>query len=337
MIDLSTEYLGMKLKNPLVPSASPFAKDLSAAKRLEDAGAAAIVMNSLFEEEVNADEERLDHLMHHQDIGHFEAASYLPAEDSYKTHLESYLEQLEGLKRSLEIPVIASLNGTTPSGWISHAKQLQETGADALELNVYYMPADMSQSADIVEARYIETLIELKMHIRIPVIMKLSPQFSSVGNFVKKLEKAGADGVSLFNRYYLPDIDLETLDVIPSLKLSSSVESRLAMRWIAMLYGRVNLTLAATSGIHTSEDAIKLLLAGSDVTHMCSALLHHGPEYLGEVLKGVEQWMEEKEYSSVTQLKGSVSHANATDPEAFERSNYIKVLGSFDSPDGVWR
>ena len=337
MIDLSTEYLGMKLKNPLVPSASPFAKDLSAAKRLEDAGAAAIVMNSLFEEEVNADEERLDHLMHHQDIGHFEAASYLPAEDSYKTHLESYLEQLEGLKRSLEIPVIASLNGTTPSGWISHAKQLQETGADALELNVYYMPADMSQSADIVEARYIETLIELKMHIRIPVIMKLSPQFSSVGNFVKKLEKAGADGVSLFNRYYLPDIDLETLDVIPSLKLSSSVESRLAMRWIAMLYGRVNLTLAATSGIHTSEDAIKLLLAGADVTHMCSALLHHGPEYLGEVLKGVEQWMEEKEYSSVTQLKGSVSHANATDPEAFERSNYIKVLGSFDSPDGVWR
>ncbi|ATX79977.1 dihydroorotate dehydrogenase (fumarate) [Mariprofundus aestuarium] len=337
MIDLSTEYLGMKLKNPLVPSASPFAKDLSAAKRLEDAGAAAIVMNSLFEEEVNADEERLDHLMHHQDIGHFEAASYLPSGDSYKTHLESYLEQLEGLKRSLEIPVIASLNGTTPSGWISHARQLQETGADALELNVYYMPADMEQSADIVEARYIETLIELKMHIRIPVIMKLSPQFSSVGNFVKKLEKAGADGVSLFNRYYLPDIDLESLQVIPSLQLSTPVESRLAMRWIAMLYGRVNLTLAATSGIHTSEDAIKLLLAGADVTHMCSALLHHGPEYLGEVLKGIEQWMEEKEYSSVTQLKGSVSHGNATDPAAFERSNYIKVLGSFDSPGSVWR
>jgi len=337
MIDLSTTYLGLKLKNPLVPSASPFAKDLSAAKRLEDAGAAAIVMNSLFEEEVNADEERLDHLMHHQDIGHFEAASYLPAEDSYKTHLESYLEQLEGLKRSLDIPVIASLNGTTPSGWTAHARQLQEAGADALELNVYYMPADLTNSSDAVESRYVDILSQVKKKVDVPVIMKLSSQFSSVGNFVRKLEAAGANGVSLFNRYYLPDIDLETLEVTPSLKLSSSVESRLSMRWIAMLYGRVNLTLAATSGIHTSEDAIKLLLAGADVTHMCSALLHHGPEYLGEVLKGIEQWMEEKEYSSVTQLKGSVSHANATDPEAFERSNYIKVLNSFDSPDGVWR
>ena len=337
MIDLSTTYLGLKLKNPLVPSASPFAKDLSAAKRLEDAGAAAIVMNSLFEEEVNADEERLDHLMHHQDIGHFEAASYLPAEDSYKTHLESYLEQLEGLKRSLDIPVIASLNGTTPSGWTAHARQLQEAGADALELNVYYMPADLTNSSDAVEGRYVDILSQVKKKVDVPVIMKLSSQFSSVGNFVRKLEAAGANGVSLFNRYYLPDIDLETLEVTPSLKLSSSVESRLSMRWIAMLYGRVNLTLAATSGIHTSEDAIKLLLAGADVTHMCSALLHHGPEYLGEVLKGIEQWMEEKEYSSVTQLKGSVSHANATDPEAFERSNYIKVLNSFDSPDGVWR
>jgi len=337
MIDLTTNYLGMALKNPLVPSASPFAKDPDAAKKLEDAGAAAIVMNSLFEEEVNADEEQLDILMHHQDIGHGEAASYLPAEDSYKTHLESYLEQLEGLKNSLEIPVIASLNGTTSSGWIRHAKLLQESGADALELNVYYLPTDLAQSAEIVENRYLEILTGLKQQVEIPIIMKLSSQFSSVGNFVQKLEKAGADGVSLFNRYYLPDIDLETLDVVPSLKLSTSVESRLSMRWIAMLYGRVNLTLAATSGIHTADDAIKLLLAGADVTHMCAALLHHGPAHLGEVLKGIEQWMEEKEYSSVTQLKGSVSHAKATEPSAFERSNYIKVLSSFDSPDGVWR
>lgn len=337
MIDLTTHYLGMTLKNPLVPSASPFARDPDAAKKLEDVGASAIVMNSLFEEEVTADEEWLDHLMHHQDIGHGEATSYLPAEDSYKTHLESYLEQLEGLKKSLGIPVIASLNGTTASGWIYHAKQLQQAGADALELNVYYMPADMTQSADTVEARYLEILSELKKQVEIPIIMKLSSQFSSVGNFVQKLEAAGANGVSLFNRYYLPDIDLETLDVIPSLKLSTSVESRLSMRWIAMLYGHVNLTLAATSGIHTADDAIKMLMAGADVTHMCSALLHRGPAYLGEVLQGIEQWMEEKEYTSVTQLKGSVSHAKATDPTAFERSNYIKVLNSFDSPDGVWR
>lgn len=338
MIDLSTDYLGMKLKNPLVPSASPLAHNPDAAKRLEDAGAAAIVMNSLFEEEVIADEERLDHLLHHQEIGHVEASSYLlPADDNYKTHLEACLEQLEGLKRSLEIPVIASLNGTTPGGWITHARQLEQAGADALELNVYYMPTTLTHASGEVERRYLEVLGAVKKQVRIPVIMKLSSQFSSVGNFVQQLAAAGVDGVSLFNRYYLPDIDLETLAVVPSLKLSSSVESRLSMRWIAMLYGRVNITLAATSGIHTSHDAIKLLLAGADVTHMCSALLLHGPEYLGEVLQGIEQWMEEKEYTSISQLKGSVSHANAIDPAAFERANYIRTLASFDSPGGVWR
>jgi len=337
MIDLSTDYLGMTLKNPLVPSASPLARNLDVAKRLEDAGAAAIVMNSLFEEEVSEDEERLDHLMHHQEIGHGEASSYLPADTAYKTHLEAYLEQLSGLKQSLEIPVIASLNGTTPGGWVTHAKELEQAGADALELNVYYMPNDLTQASVDVEKRYIELLTAIKRQVRIPVIMKLSSQFSSVGNFVQQLAAAGVDGVSLFNRYYLPDIDLDTLAVVPSLKLSSSVESRLSMRWIAMLYGRVNITLAATSGIHTADDAIKLLLAGADVTHMCSALLHRGPEYLGEVLKGVEQWMEEKEYASISQLKGSVSHAKAIDPAAFERSNYIKTLDSFHSPDGVWR
>ena len=337
MIDLTTNYLGMTLKNPLVPSASPLSKDLSAAKRLEDAGASAIIMNSLFEEEVTADEDQLDFLMHHQDIGHFEAASYLPAEDSYKTHLESYIEQLEGLKFSLDIPVIASLNGTTSSGWIQHAKQLQAAGADALELNVYYMPTDIYISTELVEARYVEILTALKMQVDIPITMKLSSQFTSVGNVVKKLEQAGADGVSLFNRYYLPDIDLKTLEVVPSLKLSTPVESRLSMRWIAMLYGRVDLTLAATSGIHSADHALKLLLAGADVTHMCSALLQRGPAYLGEVLQGIEQWMDENEYSSLNQLKGSVSHANAADPSAFERSNYIKALSSFASPDGVWR
>jgi len=337
MIDLTTNYLGMTLKNPLVPSASPLSKDLSAAKRLEDAGASAIIMNSLFEEEVTADEDQLDFLMHHQDIGHFEAASYLPTEDSYKTHLESYIEQLEGLKFSLDIPVIASLNGTTSRGWVQHAKQLQAAGADALELNVYYMPTDIYISTELVEARYVEILTALKMQVDIPITMKLSSQFTSVGNVVQKLEQAGADGVSLFNRYYLPDIDLKTLEVVPSLKLSTPVESRLSMRWIAMLYGRVDLTLAATSGIHSADHALKLLLAGADVTHMCSALLQRGPAYLGEVLQGIEQWMDENEYSSLNQLKGSVSHANAADPSAFERSNYIKALSSFASPDGVWR
>ncbi|TLS75646.1 dihydroorotate dehydrogenase-like protein [Mariprofundus erugo] len=337
MIDLSTEYLGMMLKNPLVPSASPLARQPDMARRLEDAGAAAIVMNSLFEEEVIEDEERLDHLMHHQDIGHFEASSYLPVNDGYRTHLETYLEQLAGLKRSLEIPVIASLNGTTPGGWTTHARELEQAGADALELNVYFMPSDLTCSSEQIESRYIDILTAVKKQVAIPVIMKLSPQFTSIGQLVKRLEVAGVDGVSLFNRYYLPDMDLQTLAVTPSLKLSTSVESRLSMRWIAMLYGRVKITLAATSGIHTHDDAIKLLLAGADVTHMCAALLHHGPEYLGEVLNGMMQWMEEKEYASVAQLKGSVSHARAIDPAAFERANYIKTLDSFHSPDGVWR
>lgn len=329
MIDLSTEYLGMRLKNPLVPSASPLARHPDVARRLEDAGAAAIVMNSLFEEEVTEDEEQLDRLMHRQGIGHVEASSYLPVNDGYHTRLDTYLEQLAGLKRSLEIPVIASLNGTTPGGWTAHARELEQAGADALELNIYFMPSDLTCSSEQVEARYVDILAAVKKQVAIPVTMKLSSQFTSPGYLVKRLEVAGVDGVSLFNRYYLPDIDLQTMAVTPSLTFSTSIESRLSMRWIAMLYGRVKITLAATSGIHTSDDAIKLLLAGADVTHMCAALLQHGPAYLGEVLKGMALWMEEREYSSVSQLKGSVSHAKAIDPLAFERANYIKTLDSF--------
>ncbi|MFQ5581309.1 MAG: dihydroorotate dehydrogenase-like protein [Mariprofundaceae bacterium] len=336
-MDLTTNYLGLKLANPLVPSASPLSRSVDIAKKLEDAGAAAIVMFSLFEEHIAADEAHFDRLLHGQDIGHAEAQSYLPVHEAYKTTLEEYLEQLTALKAALDIPVIASLNGTSISGWVEHGKHLQEAGANALELNVYYVAADIEQTGEEVEQRYISILEQLKAHISIPVVMKLSPQFSSVGHFVKRLEKVDADGVSLFNRFYQPDIDLETLNVMPSLNLSTSADSLLAMRWIAILRGRVKLSLAATSGIHTAEDAIKMLLAGADVTHMCSALLKHGPDHLTRVLKDMQTWMEENEYESVEQLKGSVSHENATDPSAFERVNYMQVLNSFEPPASVWR
>ena len=303
-MDLSTRYLGLKLSNPLVPSASPLSRSLDMARRLEDAGASAIVMYSLFEEEINADEEKLDYIMHHQDIGHDEADSYLPAHGDYKTHLEEYLEQLAALKEALDIPVIASLNGISASGWVEHGRELEKAGADALELNVYYVPADISRSGPEVENLYEAVLRNLKQHVSLPITMKLSPQFSSPGHMVRRLEAAGADGVSLFNRFYQPDIDMETMQVTPRLQLSVSAESLLAMRWIAILYGRVKLSLAATGGIHTGADAAKMLLAGADVTHMCSALLKNGPDRLRNVLTELEAWLEENEYESVEQLKG---------------------------------
>ncbi|MDX8411592.1 MAG: dihydroorotate dehydrogenase-like protein [Mariprofundaceae bacterium] len=336
-MDMATTYLGLTLANPLVPSASPLSRSLDSAKKLEDAGAAALVMYSLFEEQISTDEENFDHLLHHQDIGHAEAHSYLPVHETYKTLLEDYLEQLAALKAALDIPVIASLNGTSIGGWVEHGKHLQAAGADALELNVYYVAADIDQDGGQVEARYVSILKELKRHVSIPINMKLSPQFSSVGHFVKQLAAAGVDGVSLFNRFYQPDIDLDTLQVTPMLKLSSSAEALLAMRWIAILHGRVGVSLAATGGVHTAEDAIKMLLAGADVTHMCSALLQHGPERLTLVLDGIRRWMEENEYDSVEQLKGSVSQSHAENPAAFERANYMKVLESFEPPASVWR
>ena len=336
-MDMTTTYLGLKLANPLVPSASPLSHNIDMAKRLEDAGAAAIIMYSLFEEQISTDEENLDHLLHRQDIGHAEAHSYLPVHEAYKTQLEDYIENLMALKAALSIPVIASLNGTSMSGWVEHGKHLQAAGADALELNVYYIAADIEQEGTKVEDRYVSILKELKKHVSIPINMKLSPQFSSVGHFVKQLETVGVDGVSLFNRFYQPDIDLETLQVTPTLKLSSSTEALLAMRWIAILFGRVGISLAATGGVHTSADAIKILLAGADVVHMCSALLQHGPERLSEVLDGIRMWMEENEYDSVEQLKGSVSQIHAENPAAFERANYMKVLQSFEPPTSVWR
>ena len=335
MADLSTEYLGLKLKNPLVPSSSPLSKHLDTARRLEDAGAGALVMHSLFEEKIEEEDANLARFFHQQSLGHGEADSFHPVPDNYRSYEEAYLEHLESLKSSLEIPIIASLNGTTPGGWVNYATALQDAGADALELNVYYIPASAREDGRQVEDRYVDILEGLRQQISIPITMKLSSQFSSVVNVAQRFQQAGANGLVLFNRFYQPDIDLETLEVVPKLELSTSEESLLRIRWIAILYGRVECSLAITGGVHNVEDVVKSLLAGADVTHLCSALLRRGPGHLAMLLRGLDEWLEAREYESVQQLKGSISQRNATDSSAFLRSNYVRVLESYQSPPGV--
>ncbi len=324
-MNLETTYLGLKLKNPLVPSASPLSRDLDTAKRLEDAGAAALVMYSLFEEEILAEEEQLTGLMDFQDLGHGEADTYLPLSPEYQTGLDEYLEQLQTLKSNLDIPLIASLNGATESGWVEHGKELEQAGADALELNLYFLPT-AEDSADVIENRYLNILRQLKSQVQIPVTVKLSPYFTSLGHFVRQLETTGADGVVLFNRFYQPEMNLDTLEVQPELHLSHPYEALLRMHWIARLYDKVDLSLAATGGVHSAPEAIKMLLAGASVVHMCAVLLKQGPEALSTVLTDMTAWMEEKEYESVYQMMGSACQVNAIDPEAWDRMNYIKTL-----------
>ena len=328
-MDITTNYLGLALKNPLVPSASPLSRNIDSAKQLEDAGASALVMNSLFEEEIIEEGENLDFMLQGQSLGNAEADSYLPLPDCYKNCLDLYLEQLQSLKKGLEIPVIASLNGISNSGWIEHARDIEEAGADALELNIYYIPVDIEESGAQVEARYIDILKAVKAQLSIPVTCKLGSQFSSPGHFIKQLEAAGADGVSLFNRFYQPDINLENLKIDPKLTLSSPYESLLRMHWIALMSGKTGLSLAATGGIHNAEAVIKLLLVGADVTHLCSVLLKEGPDVIKTILDDLTQWLEDNDYESVEQLKGSVNQGKAINPVAFERLNYLEVLQGF--------
>jgi len=337
MVDLTTNYIGLKLANPLVPSASPLSKDVDSAKRLEDAGSSAVVMYSLFEEKIEAEAQQMERFFYQQAIGHGEADSFYPMPDNIQTYQEQYLEQLQKLKSALAIPVIASLNGTSLSGWIEYGKQLQQAGADALELNIYHMAANADESGDDVENRYLDILRELKGHVSLPITMKLSSQFSSPIHFAKRLEAAGADGIVLYNRFYQPDIDLETLEVLPKLELSSPSEALLRIRWIAMLYGRTQLSLAVTGGFHETPDVLKALLAGADVVHLCSVLLKQGVGRLTEILAELELWLIEHEYESISQLKGSVSQQHAIDPSAYERANYVQVLDSYSSPAGVLR
>jgi dihydroorotate dehydrogenase (fumarate) len=334
-MDLTTQYLGMQLKNPLVPSASPLSRSIDDARRMEDAGASAIIMYSLFEEAVTAEEETMVRFLHHQETGFAEADSFLPNHYDFSNGQERYLENLQALKQALEIPVIASLNGTTPGGWIAHAREMERAGADALELNIYQVAANIEVSGSEIEQRYTELLKLLKQQVALPVNMKLSPAFSSLANMVKQLELAGAGGVSLFNRFYQPDINIDNMRLSASLHTSTSAEALLAMRWIAILHGRTQLSLGATGGVHTPEDAIKLLLAGADVVHLCSLLLEQGPRAIKHIISGIETWMEEQGFESIEAFRGRVSQISVADPSAFERVNYVNIIDSFTINPGV--
>ncbi|MGD8998801.1 MAG: dihydroorotate dehydrogenase-like protein [Granulosicoccaceae bacterium] len=337
MVDLTTDYLGLTLKNPIVPSSSPLLRELDTAEQLQEAGASALILHSLFEEQIEHEQAHLGRFFEQQALGHAEAESFHPVPAALQSYEDKYLEYVQQLKSRLEIPVIASLNGITRGGWVEYGRALQQAGADALELNVYYVAANPQESAQQVEDRYVDILEALRTQIDIPVCMKLSSQFSALIPFVKRLEAAGAAGVSLFNRFYLPDIDLETLHVMPKVDLSSSMEMLLRIRWVAILYGRVGLSLAITGGVHTHEDVLKGLLSGADITCMCSALLEHGPAHIGQVLQDMRHWLEEREYESVRQLKGSISQQHAINPAAYERVNYLDVLDSYSPSPGVRR
>ena len=328
-MDLTTTYMGLQLKNPLVPSSSPLMRNRDDVRRMEDAGAAAIVLHSLFEEQISRESQMIDRYLTHGTGTFAEALSYFPEAPAYQTGPDSYLEHLSWAKRVLGIPVIASLNGVSTGGWIRYADELEKAGADALELNVYYLPTDMELDGVEVEQIYLNVLKDVKTAVSIPVAMKLSPYFSAMANMGKKLGDAGADGLVLFNRFYQPDLDPEMLEIVPHLVLSDSNELRLPLRWIAILYGRVQPDLALTTGIHTVEDILKALMAGASVTMMASELLQNGIGRIGELLTGLETWLVEHEYDSVGQMQGSLSQINCAEPAAFERANYMRVLSSY--------
>lgn len=337
MIDLSTTYLGLPLKNPLVPSSSPLCKHLDSVLQLEDAGAAAIVLHSFYEEELIAEDAMADRFLLHAELHDGESAGFLPDHGSYESAIDRYLEHLRRVKARVGIPVIASLNGVTPSGWVDLGREMEAAGADALELNVYHIAADPNETGDDVEARYLALLAELKRTVAVPVVMKLPPFFASLPNFVRRLEAGGAAGVSLFNRFFQPDIDLDSLKMVDRLELSSPDEALLRIRWIAILRAQTRITLAATGGVYGYQEALKLLLAGADVVHLASCLLEHGPARLTQILHDLRAWMADREYESVAQLKGSMCQANLRDASSLARQSYIRVLDSFTPRPGVWR
>lgn len=331
-MDLTTNYLGMTLKNPLVPSSSPLMRTLESLRAMEDAGAGAVVLHSLFEEQITQESHTLNHYLTQGVESHPEALSYFPEASEYKTGPDEYLEHIQRAKKALDIPVIASLNGVSTGGWVKYAKQIEEAGADALELNVYYIPTDPNLTGNEVEQIYLDVLKDVKTAVSLPIAMKLNPYFSSMANTARNLADAGAGSLVLFNRFYQPDFDLDNLEVVPNLKLSTSTELRLPLRWIAILYGQVNADLALTTGVHTVTDVLKGVAAGAAITMLASELLRNGINRLQVLKMGVEEWLVENEYESLAQLQGSLSQINCAEPAAFERANYMKVLSSY-SPD----
>ncbi|MCU0804947.1 MAG: dihydroorotate dehydrogenase-like protein [Burkholderiales bacterium] len=330
-VDLSTRYLGLVLRNPIVASASPMTGSVEGLKRLDDAGVGAVVLPSLFEEQIEHEEMATHNLMLYGAEVSPEARGFFPEMQQYDTGADKYLKLIGDAKKALSVPVIASLNGHTPGGWTRIARQLEDAGADAIELNVYFLAADPADTGADVEQRYLDLVGSVRATTRVPVAVKVAPYFSAMASMAVRLAAAGASGLVLFNRFVQPDIMLDDLEVAPHLVLSTSEELRLALRWIAILYGRVEASLAATGGAHTAEDVVKVLLAGADCVMVASSLLKRGPQHVDTLVNGVRSWMAEREYVSVGQLKGSLSQRSCPDPDAFERANYMKALKSYTS------
>ncbi|MFZ2486724.1 MAG: dihydroorotate dehydrogenase-like protein [Anaerolineae bacterium] len=328
-MDLTTTYMGLHLKNPLVPSATPLVRNLDNIRRMEDAGAAAITLFSLFEEQIEHEEEKLNYYLDFHSHSNPEAMTYFPEQNDYNAGPGQYLELIRKAKDAIGIPVIASLNGISNGGWIEYASRIQQAGADALEVNLYFLPTSPDLDSATIEQVYIDVIKHVKQAVSIPVAVKLSPYFTALPRLATSLDNAGADALVLFNRFYQPDLDIEDLSVTPHLVLSTSDELRLPLRWIAILYSHLNCSLALTTGVHTPEDALKGLMAGADVVNTTSALLHNGIGHITTLLDGITQWMEEHEYDSVDMLKGSLSQRKVADPAAFERANYMRTLQSY--------
>jgi dihydroorotate dehydrogenase (fumarate) len=330
MVDLTTTYLGMKLKNPLVASPSPLSEKVENIKKLEQAGIAAVIMYSLFEEQIIHESLELDHFLNRGTETYAESLTYFPNIGKYTLAPDKYIQAVEKTKQAVNIPVLGSLNGVSTGGWIEYAHKIQDAGADGLELNLYYLPTDANLTSGQLEDNYIKLVGDIRASVKIPLAVKLAPYFTALPNFARRLVDAGANSLVLFNRFYQPDFDLENLEVVPNLVLSNSNELRLPLRWIAILYGKVKADLALTSGVHTHEDAIKAIMAGANVAMSTSAILDHGVSVIPLILSGMETWMVEHEYESVKQMIGSMSQGAVAEPAAFERANYMKVLNSFN-------
>jgi dihydroorotate dehydrogenase (fumarate) len=331
-MDLTTTYLGLKLRSPLVVSASPLSEDVGDIKRMEDAGAAAVVLPSLFEEQLRQDRLELHERLESGTESYAEALTYFPEPDEFTLGPEEYLNHIVAAKQAARIPIIASLNCSSVGGWTEYALQLQQAGADALELNIYFIPTDPNLPGEAVEDTYVNILRAVRAEVTIPVAVKLGPFFSNFANMARRLDAAGANGLVLFNRFYQPDIELESLEIKPNILLSTPMAMRLPMRWIALLYGKLNASLAATSGIHRASDALKMLMVGADVTMLCSTIMRHGIPQIALIENELADWLEDHEYESVAQLKGSLSQKNCADPGAFERALYMKALTSHVVP-----
>jgi dihydroorotate dehydrogenase (fumarate) len=329
MIDLSTDYLGLHLKNPVVVSSSPLQREVDNIRKMEDAGASAVVLHSLFEEQITLESEDLDRSLNQGTESFAESLNYLPDLEKYNLGPEPYLEHIAKVKKSVGIPILASLNGVSTGGWTRYAKMMEEAGADAIELNIYYMPTDTEMGGASVEDKYCEVVKQVKSLLHVPLAIKLSPFFSSIPNAMHKIDQAGADGLVLFNRFYQPDIDLDMLEIVPSLDLSRSQELRLRLNWVAILYGHLHADMAITGGVHTADDVLKSMMVGARIAMMTSALLEHGIAHISDVLRDLCSWMEKHEYESIRQMLGSMARRAVPNPSDFERSNYMKVLSSY--------